>query len=189
MSIAIKPREANGRYQRPPLTQKERETIDVAAKQPHRKGSRVPEHEWRCELFGRLILDRSWGFDDKGKLLHYGPSELWEAGNKFKREYQAWQRAKASRRAWANENRPAPRTVDEKDAIRRANEAIERYSRTVGIFGDLPGRIYEAAVDVILTDQPEDYVPGYGVVESTYDALVALASFYERSPQNLAKGR
>lgn len=188
MSIAIKEREPNGRHKRPPLTQEERETISIGLKQPHRKGSRVPEHEWRCELFGRLILDKAWGFDEQGRALHYGPRELWDAGNKFKREYHAWQRAKASRRAWANENRPASHAVDEAKAIQRANEAIERYQKTVGIFGYLPGRIYEAAVDVILADQPEDWVPAWGVVESTYDALVALAEYYATRPQNVARG-
>lgn len=180
MSIAIRHRQPNGDLRRPTKTQREREAMSVAIKQPHRAGSRAPEHEWRCELFGRLILDKGWGFDDKGRRLAYGPSELWDAGNRFKREYHAWQRAKASKRAWENETRPAPRSTDEQAAIRHANEVIARYARTVEIFATQPSRVYEAAVNVILTDQAEDWTPGYGVVESAYDALVALAEYYAK---------
>lgn len=180
MTIAIRHRQPNGDLRRPTKSQRERDAVSVAVKQPHRAGARTPEHEWRCELFGRLILDRSWGFDDGGKQLRYGPRELWDAGNRFKREYHAWQRAKASRRAWANENRPAPRTVDEVAAIRSANEAIRRYADAVEIFAMQPARVYEAAVNVILEDQPEDWIPGHGVIESAYDALVALAEYYGR---------
>jgi len=180
MSIAIPHREANGRPKRPTRTQEERNTMSVAMKQPHRAGARVPEHEWRCELFGRLILDRNWGFDGDGRRLKYGPAELWDAGNKFKAEYQAWQAARDSRRAWANENRPAPRSFDEQAAIRRANEAIARYAKTVEVFVSQPARVFEAATYVILDPQPEDSSPGHTTVESTYDALWALSEYYGR---------
>jgi hypothetical protein len=180
MTIAIKHREPNGRHQRQSRTKEEEATMKVVMDQPHRKGSRFPEHEWRAELFGRMILDRSWGFDDQGKRLRYGPAELYDAGNRFKREYQAWQRAKASRRAWANENRPAPRSFDEERSIQIANEAIARYGKTVEVFASQPARVFEAATNVILEDQPEDWSPGHTTIESTYDALWALAEYYAR---------
>lgn len=186
MSIAIPHREANGRPKRPTRTQEERNTMSVAMKQPHRAGARVPEHEWRCELFGRLILDKHWGFDADGRRLKYGPSELWDAGNKFKREYHAWQRAKASRRAWENEVAPPSNsgglTEDERRAkeIKAANDAIERYGKTVEVFASQPARVFEAATYVILDPQPEDWSPGHTTIESTYDALWALAEYYAR---------
>lgn len=179
MSIMIPHREPNGRHKRKALTLEERERIGVGLAQPHRKGSRFPEHEWRCELFGRLILDNGWGFEN-GKQMRHGPADLWNAGNRFKGEYQGWQRAKASRRAWAKEDRPRIGTVDDVEAAMRAEQAILRYHGSLRVFSAIPARCYEAAVNVILTDQPEDWYPAHGVVESTYDALWALAEMYGR---------
>ena len=178
--ITIRHRQPNGDLRRPTKSAREREAMSVALMQPHRSGSRSPEHEWRCELFGRLILDQGWGFDATGRQLRHGPADLWNAGNRFKGEYQAWQRAKASRRAWANEERPHTGTADDVQAALRADAAIARYVGSLRVFEALPARCYEAAVNVILADQPEDWQPAYGVVESTYDALWALAEMYGR---------
>lgn len=180
-SIVIPHREPSGRPKRKALTQKERETMQVALAQPHRIHARSPDHEWRCELFGRLILDNGWGFDERGQRLRFGPQELYDAGNRFKREYHAWQKAKASRRAWANEGaRPTKGAPDDLRAAQAAEEAIARYVGSLRVFEGLPARCYEAAVSVILADHPEEWVAGYGEVESAYDALWALAEYYGR---------
>jgi hypothetical protein len=176
--LAIRQRQPNGELRRPSRSARERAAIAVALAQPHRRAAKFPEHEWRCEAFGRLILDRGWGYDAAGRQLSPGPAELWNAGNRLKREYQAWQHAKASRRAFIREDRPTGAPGPEAEAVAAANRAIARFAATIALFERLPARCYEAAEVLLLADPPEDFAVPPAQAESLHQSLRALAGYF-----------
>ena len=117
-------------------------------------------------------------------MIGGGPKALYEAGKRFKREYKAWQKAVASKPPLEGPPPAAPvfsrRQRTEEQIAEDHAKAREQYHRTMQVFRFLPDRCHAAAVECILEHQAEEHGPSFGAVESTYDALVALAEWYGR---------
>jgi hypothetical protein len=133
--------------------------------QPHRAGKLS---EWRGSVVGRFLED------DRVLVIGLSRKTLFDAANRFAKQYHAWQAAMASRRPLAVTGGAslAPEDID------RAVKAVEAYER-VNTALQQQGHAIRQATHAILCDyRDESYVMPFHIGYHLVEGLKALAEHY-----------
>jgi len=117
----VGPRQPNGRLVQPTRTETEAEVVSLAARQPHRQGSR---DQRLATLIGRLVAGNpvaSPPIEPAVTVAKLTADDLYQISEKLVRDYRRYQAALASRRPLAVTGgavqRPDPDPVSEQKAI------------------------------------------------------------------------
>jgi hypothetical protein len=133
--------------------------------QPHRAGKLS---EWRGSVVGRFLED------ERMLLAKMSRKTLFDAANRFAKQYNAWQTAMASRRPLAVTNGASQAPED----TERARKAIEVYERANTALQQQGHAIRQATHAIICDYRDESYVMPFHVAYHLVEGLKALCDHY-----------